>query len=412
MAGYAAEWIARGVDCSPVDRVSVEDGIRRCYEFAGIPWHGNVVWVRSPIVVGFAGPIASALLGHRAVRGAVGDAVHGAVRGAVHRAVRGAVGVAVDDAVHDAVDGAVDGAVRGAVDGAVRGAVGVAVRDAVHDAVGVAVDGAVHDAVGVAVDGAVRGAVRGAVHGAVGVAVRDAVHDAVDDAVHDAVDGAVRGAWWRYIGGQWWGAWSGWRSYFRDICHLDLPGDMWDRHAAYEAANQAGWWWPHQQFVIISERPTELHREEIGPAGWGSHRLHNPVGPSIAWGDEWALYHWHGMRVPAWVVEGPTAALIAAEPNAEVRRCGIESYGWDRWIGETGMVPVASDEWGDLYDPPVGLVPAGVRLLVVVNGTPERDGTVRRYGLLTDRRHTTALAAVADSYGLSAGEYATLGRRT
>lgn len=50
MDTHADLWIERGMSTEPADRARVEDGLRRCYEYAGIPWHGNVVWVGSPLV--------------------------------------------------------------------------------------------------------------------------------------------------------------------------------------------------------------------------------------------------------------------------------------------------------------------------------------------------------------------------
>ncbi|WP_433618465.1 DUF6745 domain-containing protein [Dactylosporangium sp. CA-139114] len=53
LAPYVRDWIERGTDCAPLDdagRAEVVAGIRRCYEAAGLPWHGNVVWVGSPVV--------------------------------------------------------------------------------------------------------------------------------------------------------------------------------------------------------------------------------------------------------------------------------------------------------------------------------------------------------------------------
>src|SRR5690606_27954444 len=124
---WADAWIAKALAPGPVDREQVEDGMRRCYEYAGIPWHGNVVWVDSPLVVGFAGPIAASLVKEEAVDGAVGGAIDGAVGGAVY----GAVGEAVRGAVYGAVYGAVGEPVDGAVDVAVREAVGEAVDGAI-----------------------------------------------------------------------------------------------------------------------------------------------------------------------------------------------------------------------------------------------------------------------------------------
>ena len=372
---YADERIAAALDCTPADRTSVEDGIRRCYELAGVPWHGNVVWVDSPFTVAFAGPIASGILGS----GAVDGAVHGAVRGAVHGAVRGAV----DDAVRGAVDDAVDDAVDGAVHGAVRGAVDDAVRGAVDDAV--------------------HGAVRGAVDGAVDGAVRD-----------------LHSTWYLYIGGQWWAGWISWRNFFLDECDLDLSPDIAAKAKAYEDANHAGWWWPHRQFTIVSERPEFIHREQVGARGWGSHRLHCETGPAIRWRDGAELFFWHGTRVPAWVVMDPTVEKVFAEQNQEIRRCAIEALGWDALVDRMSLVDECDDPGNaphriGLYDLPDDLDlydGTPVRVLLVTNGSPDRSGVLRRYGITVDGAEDSALAAAARSFRVPVDVYAALERRT
>src|SRR6185312_5411733 len=186
-----------------------------------------------------------------------------------------------------------------------------------------------------AVDDAVRGAVRAAVRGAVGGVVRGAVRGAVDDAVDDAVRGAVRAAvrdawkvventWYRYMGGQLWagGYWWGgaYTSFFREVCDLALPGDLWERGRAYESTiESACWWWPCRDFVMVCARPTEILIEQVAPRGWGSHRLHCETGPAIVWPDGWGVYAWHGTRVPGDLIEhGWDHERILREPNAEV----------------------------------------------------------------------------------------------
>jgi len=307
MPAWAAKWIEIGLRTGPADRTKFEAAARECYRYAGVEWPGVVVWVPSPLALAFAAPaaaFATELIQKRKSR----DAVDGAVGGAV--------------------DGAVDGAVGGAVDGAVRGAV----RDAVDGAVGGAVDGAVGGAVGGAVDGAVRGAVGGAVR----------------DAVRDAVHQAISRSWNSYIGGQFWvGGWCCWgpayTSFFRDVCGLGLAGDLWDRARAYEAtAESACWWWPHRRFVMVSERPLEIHRELVDPArpsGPRSHRLHRDDGPAIVWPDGWGLYCVHGVQVPAQAILAPetlTIDQIRKQDNVEVKRIMIERVGWPRYLREVG----------------------------------------------------------------------------
>jgi hypothetical protein len=398
MGPWADKWIEIGLRTGPADRAKFEAAVARCYKAANLPWHGNVIWVPSPLVMAFAAPTADYLLGSGAVHDAVRDSVLGAVNGAVRDAVDGAV----SDAVHDAVDGAVNGAVNGAVRDSVLDAVDGAVSDAVN--------GAVNDAVHDAVNGAVNGAVRDSVLGAVLGAVDGAVSDAVDGAVHGAVDGAVHDAvkknWAKYIGGQFWvGGWywgSAYVSFFREVCGLELTSDLSDRADAYRDTTQSAcWWWPHKDFVMVCERPTVIHTELANPAvtrGWGSHLLHCADGPAIAWPDGWGVYSIHGVQIPLakrHIVEAPdriTVAEIEAETNSEIRRVMIDRYGAARYVSDSGATVVHQLP----ADHPLpGLrtarvlrkeVPDDEPIVYVdlLNSTPEPDGTTKRYMLRVD----------------------------
>lgn len=172
-------------------------------------------------------------------------------------------------------------------------------------------------------------------------AVRDAVGDAVDGSVGSAVDGVISQSWWRIIGGQFWvGWWYGPASvsFYTDVCGLELSPDMMERARAYrETCESACWWWPHREFVMVCERPMWIDRDERG-------RLHSPTRAAICWPDGWGLHMWHGVRVPAHVIEAPasiTVAEIEAEQNAEVRRVMIERYGAARYLLDSGAKPVS-----------------------------------------------------------------------
>ena len=317
MAPFAQEWIARALSTEPADWARVESGIQRCYEFSGLRWHGNIVRVSSPLAVAFAGPAAALALALRkseAFKAAILKAVEGK-RGA-KSAVGDAIGVAVRVAVGGAVRVAVEGAVEGAVGGAVGGAVRVAVGGAVGGAVGVAVGGAVGDAVGDAIGVAVEGAVGGAVRVAVGVAV---------------------GRGWGSALSNYWSYWRSWIAFFRDECGLELP--ILDRSRAYDDAQSAGWWWPHAEFTIVSDRPCVLERDDRG-------QLHCETGPAISWRDGWALHFVHGVRVTRQIVEFPetlTAQQISSERNAEVKRVMIERFGAGKYLTESGARVIDMD---------------------------------------------------------------------
>ena len=104
---------------------------------------------------------------------------------------------------------------------------------------------------------------------------------------------------------------------------------------------QTGWLIPLPGAVIAGARPAVLHRDARGD-------LHNAAGVALAYPDGWGFYAWHGRRVPGWVILSPSIEAITAEENVEVRRCAIESLGWDRFIAEAGLVPVTA---GDSTDP-------------------------------------------------------------
>lgn len=480
---WADRWIAHGLATGPLSEVEWarwERGARACYGFAGVGWPGVVVRVPSPLVGALTVHCADHLLRGIAVRDAVCDALRGdvlsatlgsvartiaeAVDGAatravgrhVHGATTGAVDVPVGSVVLGAVDEAADGAVldavadtvchavASAVSGDVRdavlddvagpvdtvGALNDAVGDTVHDAVDRATVDAVTSALVDAVDRAVRGILVGALNravilalDAVDFAVDFAVGDAMGDAMGDAGDGEDR-RWYGFLSGHLGAGWAAYLSWFRvhaaDI--LDVPADTWDRCQAWEDVSAtAGWWWPTRRYVVVCDRPTAVHLEQVGPPEWGSHRLHRADGPALCW-PGWELHYWHGVRVPGSLLDGWSVSQIMAEPSVEVRRAAIERVGWDVFAAQAGLrvVAEAADPGNPgqtltLYDLPDGaqpypLVPA--RLLLATNGSPERDGTRRRYGLPVPAGITDPVAAAAWTYDLNPTVYARLARRT
>ncbi|MFJ1589342.1 DUF6745 domain-containing protein [Kitasatospora albolonga] len=168
-----------------------------------------------------------------------------------------------------------------------------------------------------------------------------------------------------------------------------------------EVARNAGWWWPYENAVVISERPRVLHRDEAG-------RLDRGEGPALAYGDGFALYAWRGMPVPAAFLEelaSLTPHRIREEENAELRRVMLEYYGYDRYLTESGAQPVHRDETGILWR--IALDgDEDVVMVEVVNSTPEPDGTHRTYWLRVPPATRTAKEGVAWTFGLEGAAYA------
>jgi hypothetical protein len=209
-----------------------------------------------------------------------------------------------------------------------------------------------------------------------------------------------------------------------DGCLLPIAGRPADPAlgALSSVVAETGWLIPMPGAVIVGARPAVLHRDARGD-------LHNAAGVALAYPDGWGFYAWHGRRVPGWVIVSPSIEAITAEENVEVRRCAIESLGWDRFIAEAGLVPVTAGESKNpaaahvpdpgnpgqhlvLYDVPERLWGSRIRLLMCTNGSSERDGTRRRYGLKVPAHISDPVEAAAWTAGLGKDEYARMVRRT
>lgn len=244
---------------------------------------------------------------------------------------------------------------------------------------------------------------------------RGAVDDAVDDAVDGAVDGAVRGAvrrlWHHRFGGTIWSGWyHGYSNFFRDIVDLNLSDGIWARSRAWDDANQASWWWPFRDFVLICDVPQAIHVERIGPDGWGSHQAHREDGPAIVW-PGLDINMWHGTHVPAdffsWDID-----RALAERNTEIRRCALERIGWDQLEDRLSLVSEEPDPGNHphtirLYEGDIlaGLYEDDARILLVHNASPDKGGHRRRFGLPVPAHHKTAISAAADLFGVPEAAY-------
>jgi hypothetical protein len=180
-------------------------------------------------------------------------------------------------------------------------------------------------------------------------------------------------------------------------------------------AKSCGWWWPRDRLCVVAERPTAQRTEPVD----NGLRLHSADGPAIEYPDGWTVHAWHGVRVPSWVIDSPTVDRIAAESNVEVRRCAIERIGWQTFIEGAGLraVSKAPDPGNPghelrLYDLPYERWGAPTRLLLAINGSVERDGTRRQYGLRVPPWFDDPLDAAGWTYGLTGTQYAQLQRRT
>jgi hypothetical protein len=384
MPSHARTWARRAHGTEPVDWAGWTTAVSRCYQFAGL---------RMPPVVPVDSPLALAralFLGH--IREVPGDEDR-AVIGVIERIMK----TRIDRAMSKALDRRTLAQARVGVFQPVDAVAG---SDAIAAAVEEAVFGAVADP-----PGAREAAAQ----------IRELVPHPRGRMPRRA-GAAGWQAWTLHFAGQFDAAWTGHASFLAEA--TGAPGARgWPRRVqVFAAAQSAGWWWPGLDFVLVCDRPVTVHTE---PEGDQPGRLHNAAGPAVVWRDGWSLYFWHGTRVPEWVIRNPTVAAVAAEPNVEVRRCAIEAMGWDTYIAAAGLqlVDTAMDPGNEgcvlrLFDLPRDVWGTPGRVLLVTNGSAERDGTRRRYGLPVPAETADAIAAAAWTYGLRGEQYTRLARRT
>ncbi len=156
----------------------------------------------------------------------------------------------------------------------------------------------------------------------------------------------------------------------------------------------------NEKLCVVCELPVEVHLNE-------RERLHNPDGPAMRFVDGTCVFALDGVVLPAVAIlpeSTVTIEQIESATNAEVRRVLIQRYGMDKFLADSGTVPFHADESGVLYrkqiqnDEPIVVVR-------VVNPTPDVDGSHAFYFLRVPPYMTTAKAAVAWTFTMSAEEY-------
>lgn len=297
MGPWAEKWIQIGLSTEPADWERFEKCAKDCYRYADLDPNVPVVRVPSPIVGGLAAPIAASLI----------------------TILRGQKTAAREDgrnesdrlsATKQVCSRAMDRAISNDIDEEVTR----------H------------------------------IHRAVFEAVADHVQTPVAQAVDEAIDSAKLVWWHSRFGGSLWSSWSAWESFFREVCHLELPNGLSDRAPAYAGTcESACWWWPNRDFIMVSDRPRKIHLDDHG-------RLHNTEGLSIEWPDGWGIYSIDGVTLTKDQAVGEvTKEMIESEENAEIRRILVTRYGMERYFTETGAELIDFDGQRALFrDPRIG----------------------------------------------------------
>jgi hypothetical protein len=124
--------------------------------------------------------------------------------------------------------------------------------------------------------------------------------------------------------------------FFKHVAKIWDGSEYFDNHENYAA--HAGPRRMYAQFAMVCDRPEVIALDERG-------RKHCESGPAIKWRDGYEMFYWHGVRVPARLIEQPesyTTEEVRGMHNGEITRALAERLGWDRFIEKLGVSVVDS----------------------------------------------------------------------
>jgi hypothetical protein len=194
-----------------------------------------------------------------------------------------------------------------------------------------------------------------------------------------------------YQGGNMWVSYDAFLTAARDILGLRLPSH--EAYASWEqAAIHGGFRVLHSEFCIVSDFPEVLKVD-------AENRPHCETGPSHRWRDGWALYHWHGVKIPAEWIEDKTsltAKTALTWVNVEQRRAACEILGWAAILKELKAKTIDRDD-----DPEIGeLLEVSIPDIGRERFLRVTCGTGRQFALPVPPTMKTALEANAWTYDL------------
>src|SRR5262245_20058015 len=144
-------------------------------------------------------------------------------------------------------------------------------------------------------------------------------------------------------------------------------------------------------------------------------RLHRTDGPVLAW-PQTRVYGWKGVLLPSEAIVEPatiTPDAIRAVTDERLQHALIDIYahnhGHRRCMQDLGGIVMHEDHTGRLWwvnaSRPLPPQPGDLKLVEVMNGTAEPDGSRKTYWLNVPPEMQTARQAVAWTYGMTPTEY-------
>ena len=188
--------------------------------------------------------------------------------------------------------------------------------------------------------------------------------------------------------------------------YSDRENAMLDAHVAI--SRSIGWWYPFNDFVILTDRPEQIRRN-------GDGQLHNEHGMALRYRDGTGVHAWNGQRVPAEWIENPGSigpAEALTWPNADQRAAAMQIAGMANVLREAGARTVDAHtnpligELVEVSHPAIGKR----ERFVIAHERTDRSGRI--FGIPVPPDTKTALEGQARIQGIPAPVLETMTART
>jgi len=196
-------------------------------------------------------------------------------------------------------------------------------------------------------------------------------------------------------------AWLSFYDYMQNVLGVDFDGKL---DGLWAVAKTCGWVSCYDTLAIVQDRPLHIKMDE-------DNRLHCENGPAILYDDGFAVYAWHGVRIPGeWITnKGSLTPKIALTwENMEQRRAACEILGWVHILNELDAKVLDVDP-----DPQIGtLVEVNIPEIGKERFIRVLCGTGREFAIPVPPDMKTALEANAWTYDIDPDLLKTLEVRT
>jgi len=178
---------------------------------------------------------------------------------------------------------------------------------------------------------------------------KDSVLNYINDAVIDSSVDSVRDfSWIEYKGVEYQKGSSHWLAfgeYFKEVCKMDEQTK--NLLGLWKISQNAGYWIPHENICLVSERPQKIKTDNIG-------RLQDYNDYAISYSEGWGICAIHGVRVPEKYILTPIEKInpleVLNERNAEVRTAVIKKCGFAHFLKHLPNKVISKDDSNALVE--------------------------------------------------------------